>query len=115
MGLPPSSVNCLEAAGFFVLDPAAGIIRVPRPAAGMMTNTFIAGVSIRAAYSLLQISNLKPFGYANFAAPAGNYFLARALQPAHGSFHRHQFRDLRKKEGDCLSQPEWHAHCSRFQ
>jgi hypothetical protein len=43
-----------------------------------MTNTFIAGVSIRAAYSLLQISNLKPFGYANFAAPTGNYFLARA-------------------------------------
>src|SRR5437868_4282066 len=81
MGLPPSSVNCLEAAGFFVLDPAAGIIRVPRPAAGMMTNTFIAGVSIRAAYSLLQISNLKPFGYANFAAPAGNLFLG-ARPPA---------------------------------
>ena len=28
MGLPPSSVNCLEAAGFFVLDPAAHTVTV---------------------------------------------------------------------------------------
>src|SRR5215470_5018869 len=39
MGVPPSSVNCLE--GPFPL--LTGDIRVPSPAAGMMTTTFMAG------------------------------------------------------------------------
>src|SRR5580700_3139698 len=41
MGVPPSSVNCFEDASFFVLALGADVMRVPRPAAGMMTTTFM--------------------------------------------------------------------------
>src|SRR5260221_13799808 len=46
MGTPPSSLNCLV--GDFFLDFAAecAAIRVPSPAAGMMTKTFIGAISI---------------------------------------------------------------------
>src|SRR5438552_1096354 len=40
MGTPPSSANCLEGAGWPRLAAAADM-RVPNPAAGMMTETFI--------------------------------------------------------------------------
>src|ERR1035438_3288834 len=46
MGVPASSVNCLEGWGFFVFASRAlgmGAIRVPRPAAGIITITFMAG------------------------------------------------------------------------
>src|SRR5712692_784334 len=43
MGVPPSSVNCLEAEGFLPFALGANVMRVPRPAAGMITTTFIAG------------------------------------------------------------------------
>src|ERR1700730_7755618 len=43
MGVPPSSENCLEAASFFPFASEAGLMRVPRPAAGIMATTFIAG------------------------------------------------------------------------
>jgi hypothetical protein len=42
--LPPSSANCLLAAGFLSL--AIDAIRVPRPAAGIMTVTFMRANSI---------------------------------------------------------------------
>src|SRR5438128_1833781 len=40
MGMPPSSANCFEGAGWPRLAAAADM-RVPSPAAGMMTETFI--------------------------------------------------------------------------
>src|SRR5580693_1278139 len=46
IGVPPSSVNCFEGSALFCLPIAPtgiGPMRVPRPAAGMITNTFIAG------------------------------------------------------------------------
>ena len=46
IGVPPSSENCLEGGAFFCLTLAPadiGAMRVPRPAAGMITTTFIAG------------------------------------------------------------------------
>src|SRR5436190_4763623 len=43
IGVPPSSVNCLDATGFFPFDSGADAMRVPRPAAGMMATTFMAG------------------------------------------------------------------------
>ena len=39
MGVPASSVNCFEGADFFP-GAVSGAMRVPRPAAGIMTNTF---------------------------------------------------------------------------
>ncbi len=44
MGTPPSSLNCLLGDSFLVL-PEAGAMRVPSPAAGIMTNTFIRAIS----------------------------------------------------------------------
>src|SRR6266851_6839576 len=45
IGVPPSSVNCFEGDAFCLpFAPAdTGAMRVPRPAAGIMTITFIAG------------------------------------------------------------------------
>src|ERR1700722_5407146 len=52
MGVPASSVNCLEGWGFFVFASRAlgmGAMRVPRPAAGMITITFMAGCKYTSA------------------------------------------------------------------
>src|SRR5437764_188200 len=49
MGVPASSVNCLDGCAFFALESIAlgtGAMRVPSPAAGMMTITFMAGLSV---------------------------------------------------------------------
>ena len=46
MGTPPSSLNCLVGAFFLDFAAEAGAMRVPRPAAGTMTNTFIGAISI---------------------------------------------------------------------
>src|ERR1700683_1303536 len=45
IGVPPSSVNCLEgdALRLPLAPTGTGTMRVPRPAAGMITTTFIAG------------------------------------------------------------------------
>src|SRR5579862_6917849 len=46
MGVPASWLNCFDGWGFFVLASMAlgmGAMRVPSPAAGMITITFIAG------------------------------------------------------------------------
>src|SRR5215469_9861867 len=55
MGVPLSSVNCFEGRGFLAsLAPDTGAMRVPNPAAGMITYTFIAGcqyTSVKAASS----------------------------------------------------------------
>src|SRR6266852_5592385 len=48
IGVPPNSENCLDAAGFLFLASEAGAMRVPRPAAGMMTTTFMAGCKYKA-------------------------------------------------------------------
>ena len=52
IGVPPSSVNCLEGGDFFCLPLAPtgiGAMRVPSPAAGMITTTFIAGCKYTSA------------------------------------------------------------------
>src|ERR1035438_5042228 len=46
MGTPPSSLNCLVGGFFLTFAPDSDAMRVPRPAAGMMTNTFIGAISI---------------------------------------------------------------------
>src|SRR5712691_4444221 len=46
-GVPPSSKNCLDAAGFLPLASETGAMRVPRQAAGMMTTTFIAACKFK--------------------------------------------------------------------
>src|SRR5580700_4577921 len=43
IGVPASSANCLDGARFLVLAREAGLMRVPRPAAGIITTTFMAG------------------------------------------------------------------------
>src|SRR5579864_6304454 len=46
MGVPARSVNCFDGCGFRVFASRAlgmGAMRVPRPAAGIMTITFMAG------------------------------------------------------------------------
>src|ERR1700730_14332149 len=55
MGVPPSSVNCLVAAGFLPLAAGADAIRVPRPAAGMITTTFIGGCKYTRVGASVQI------------------------------------------------------------
>src|ERR1035441_6168287 len=52
MGVPARSLNCFEGCGFLVLASMAlgmGAMRVPRPAAGIMTITFIAGCKYTSA------------------------------------------------------------------
>ena len=46
MGTLPSSLNCLLGAFFLDLAAEGGAMRVPSPAAGIMTNTFIGAISI---------------------------------------------------------------------
>src|SRR5262252_1702912 len=41
MGVPPSSVNCFEGGGFLLFPLGTGAMRVPSPAAGIMTTTFM--------------------------------------------------------------------------
>src|SRR5712692_5925546 len=58
IGTPSSSVNCLDGADFFPRALGAEAIRVPRPAAGMMTTTFIEGDQYTAASVAVQIGGL---------------------------------------------------------
>jgi hypothetical protein len=46
MGTPFTSVNCFEGDGFLLLLRAAADMRVPKPAAGMITLTFMNGGSV---------------------------------------------------------------------
>src|SRR5580658_3372457 len=46
MGTPSISLNCLLGAFFFALAPDGEAMRVPSPAAGTMTKTFIGAISI---------------------------------------------------------------------
>src|SRR5271170_4010214 len=55
MGVPPSSVNCLVVVGFLPFALGAEAMRVPKPAAGMITNTFIAGCKYTRAGASVQI------------------------------------------------------------
>src|SRR5580700_4379270 len=43
MGTPSSSLNCLLGSFFLAFAAEGGAMRVPRPAAGTITNTFIRG------------------------------------------------------------------------
>src|SRR5437764_11227153 len=59
MGVPARSVNCFEGCGFLpfaVLPLGTGAMRVPSPAAGMMTMTFIAGCKYTDAERQIQIA-----------------------------------------------------------
>ena len=57
--MPASSVNCLDAWDFFAIFAPKpldmGLMRVPRPAAGMMTITFMAGCKYTSARVGVQI------------------------------------------------------------
>src|SRR5580693_5149245 len=57
IGVPPNSVNCFEGGAFrFPLAPTGmGAMRVPSPAAGMITTTFIAGSKYTGASEGVQI------------------------------------------------------------
>jgi hypothetical protein len=48
-------VNCLEGMVFLFFVPGWGAMRVPNPAAGMMTITFMAGCKYKAAWRPFQI------------------------------------------------------------
>src|SRR5271170_1534120 len=63
MGTPPSSLNCLVGA-FFLTFPGKGAaedaaMRVPSPAAGTMTNTFIGGDQYSTGFVVLVRSGLR--------------------------------------------------------
>ena len=45
-GTPSNSVNCLVAAGLAGVSRGTDAMRVPSPAAGIMTNTFMRAISI---------------------------------------------------------------------
>ena len=60
IGTPPSSVNCLVDAGFLPLVRGAEAIRVPKPAAGTITITFIAGCKYTRARAAVQIASPSP-------------------------------------------------------
>src|SRR5437870_5224892 len=55
-GVPPRSKNCLDAAGFLPFVSEAVDMRVPRPAAGMMTTTFIAACKYKRWEETVQMS-----------------------------------------------------------
>src|ERR1700677_4081656 len=57
IGTPPSSVNCLVAAGFLLLPRESETIRVPKPAAGTITTTFIAGCKYTRGRASVQIGS----------------------------------------------------------
>src|SRR5580658_7503207 len=56
MGVPASSANCLDGAMFFVRALGAELMRVPRPAAGIITTTFMAGCQYTGRDWVVQIS-----------------------------------------------------------
>src|SRR6266536_6382320 len=72
-GTPSSSRNCLLAVGF----AATEAIRVPKPAAGIMTLTFMRANSIYP--SALQVVEIQP--------------LARILQPTYAAKSPQQFEE----------------------
>ncbi len=55
-GVPCRSTNCLLAAGLPALAVGGDAMRVPNPAAGMITTIFMRANSIRVAASTVQIS-----------------------------------------------------------
>src|SRR5579864_5008893 len=55
MGVPASSVNCLEGCAFLSFVLGTGAIRVPKPAAGIMATTFMAGCQYTSDDSGVQI------------------------------------------------------------
>src|SRR5580704_18076807 len=57
IGTPPSSVNCLVAAGFLLLPRESETIRVPKHAAGTITTTFIAGCKYTRGRASVQIGS----------------------------------------------------------
>ena len=57
IGMPPSSLNCLEGALFLVFAADVGPMRVPNPAAGTITKTFIEGVQYKSVPSNFQMAD----------------------------------------------------------
>src|SRR5690348_14022013 len=65
IGIPPNSVNCFEGCAFFdrvSMALGTGAIRVPSPAAGMMTTTFMAGGQYTSAHAGVQMGSPKVKG-----------------------------------------------------
>src|SRR2546430_520140 len=63
IGVPPSSVNCFEGGVFFAFEAFAlgtGAMRVPSPAAGMITITFMAACKYTSAQQGVQIVEVGP-------------------------------------------------------
>src|SRR5215472_7208130 len=71
MGVPPSSVNCFAGADFRVL--LLGAMRVPKPAAGMMTSTFMAGDKYTSPVKGVQISEYGAGVLVRHLRPARRY------------------------------------------
>ena len=83
IGLPPSSVNCFEGGAFFGLSLAPtsiGAMRVPRPAAGIMTVTFIAGCKYTSAESGVQMQATRDTPRAHCEQTAANQMRVTPLQ-----------------------------------
>ena len=66
MGTPPNSLNCLVGTFFLALVAEGDAMRVPNPAAGIITKTFIGGDQYStgtevgaSALRLLRIGNLE--------------------------------------------------------
>src|SRR5208282_6259952 len=90
MGTPPNSLNCLV--GDFLLDFAAegGAMRVPRPAAGTMTNTFIRGDQYSTGIEFSTSPRLAVVSVQHLSSNTGRgvepYSTARSMTEAVGFF-----------------------------
>src|SRR5580692_13015127 len=80
IGTPPSSVNCLVAVGL-ALARGAETMRVPKPAAGTITTTFIAGckytrvwAAVQIGFALVNFTSLTGFTLAAFCSSSGIVF-----------------------------------------
>src|ERR1700692_2427435 len=59
MGTPPNSLNCLVGAFFLAFAADGEAMRVPNPAAGTITKTFIGAISIVQPARLRRISPIR--------------------------------------------------------
>src|SRR5262252_4261710 len=84
IGVPLSSVNCFEGWVFFSLASLAtetGAIRVPNPAAGMITNTFIAGCQYTSAKVRSSNSVVNSDARLTVTRPNSNFHFQDAYMP----------------------------------
>src|ERR1700689_167756 len=86
MGEPPRSLNCFEGCGFFVFASIAlgmGAMRVPSPAAGIITITFMAGCK----YTSLPSQSSNPAALHSRQTLSTYILDIQCRNPSLGSFH----------------------------